>query len=479
MTAASLKIFEVTDTIATLKLGEARILNGSFNLIHTINLKNYDEILRELIPLVNNVNDSSTIKPQLQYQVDQIMESIARIRGTKRSRRSINWIGTAWKWLAGTPDATDWETILQNQNQLTYNSNQQYRINSEIMSVTNKLMERYNKILKQLGNTNDHRFEQMVFNKLVIIKEAINEIILAIELAKQKIVNTNLLSSDEILNILKEVNTLPYSNDIEAIEYAEPKVITNGLTILYVISLPKADERLYDHILIKPTIRNESQVYLEYEELLVNEEIYGVIGKCENFNDVTICKKNRLTTLQPGHCVTQLIRGFNARCDFQYNGKEIIEEITKNMIFLSNFHGDVITTSTARKLSGSFLLQYSNDTIRIKGLTFTNNEVRSPEVLPAFLQTNLTQANRKLNLEYLHDLQQNNIRKVQQLATSNNITTSINSVITIAVVLIIIAIIIFKKKKTQTERTFVAEITPKDLATNLTKLNVDLRDVDL
>ncbi|XP_037818405.1 uncharacterized protein LOC119608168 [Lucilia sericata] len=73
----------------------------------------------------------------------------------------------------------------------------------------------------------------------MVIKEEVNEVMRAAQMAKGGIVNSNVLDREEIHRIIDEIATLPYSNELEAIEYADPRVCTNGSMILYVLSLPK------------------------------------------------------------------------------------------------------------------------------------------------------------------------------------------------------------------------------------------------
>lgn len=452
-------------------------------MIHTINLKEYDEIIQQVIPLVNNDNVSEIMKPQLKYQLNQIMNGLIKIRGSNsRIPRSINWIGSAWKWLAGSPDATDWDNLLKAQNQLATNNNKQYKINHEVMALTNEIIRQYNHILKQLENKADINFEQVLFNKLGIIKEAINEIVLAIELAKRGIVNTNLLSQSNIEHIIKEVDTLPYSNDVEAVEFADPKVITNGQTVLYILSLPKTNDMVYDHLIVRPTIKNQTQVYLQYQELLVsirnNSSIFGIKSKCNNINKAVFCKANTLEKLEDNHCMNQLIRGVDAKCDFQFNQGEVIELINPNTIFLTNFNGTIKGEHVNKHLTGSFLVQYRNETICIKDQNFTSTQIDTSQVLPAYLQTNLSRTSMKHSFDYLHILHLNNTEKLQTLSSLNKASIAADATISFIILTTIVIVILITKKQCSTVS--VAAVT-QETACPIPplRLNIDLRDVDL
>lgn len=410
------------------------------------------------------------------------MESLKKLRGSKlRVQRSINWIGSAWKWLAGTPDATDWNNVLKSQNELINNNNKQYKINHEIMRVTNQVIEKYNIILKELGAA-DHQFEQVIFNKLGIIREALNEIVLAAEIAKKGIVNTNLLSRNDIQKILKETDTLPYANEIEAIEYSQPKVVTNGYIILYVLSVPKTSNQSFDHIITRPIAKNSKQVHLEYKDLLASEEIYGITGKCDILNNVTICERSELRRLDEEYCIFQLLKGVDAQCDVQFNKEEVIERIDENTIFLTNFNGEISSGNITRQLTGSFVIQHNNETVQIKGQSFISKGTTSTDVLPAIFQQNLTDRNARLNLEYIHELHLNNTQHIQTLLTNDDFSFTSNIIIFVTITVLIISVILkhMKKRFKSKNQNVVpkAKVIESPIIPPL-KLQVNLRDADL
>ncbi|KAI8117681.1 hypothetical protein CVS40_10492 [Lucilia cuprina] len=56
------------------------------------------------------------------------------MKGITRHKRSIDWVSSAWKWIAGNPDATDWNTILESHQKLIENNEQQYVVNKDLFS---------------------------------------------------------------------------------------------------------------------------------------------------------------------------------------------------------------------------------------------------------------------------------------------------------------------------------------------------------
>uniref|UniRef100_A0A1A9VAG1 Uncharacterized protein n=1 Tax=Glossina austeni TaxID=7395 RepID=A0A1A9VAG1_GLOAU len=78
-------------------------------------------------------------------------------------------------------------------------------------------------------------------NHIMFIKEYIEEIEVQVcQFAKSIVVKTDLLVTEGIHQIVSEVGLLPYSNEIEAIEYGKPTIFSNGTSLLYVVLIPKS-----------------------------------------------------------------------------------------------------------------------------------------------------------------------------------------------------------------------------------------------
>lgn len=445
LTASAIpSIFEYSNPIIFTRQGNGLIINGHFKIVHVLDLTNYETMLRKIMPIIQQINDTSILKPQLKHQMDRTIDLLQQLKGENpRAKRSINWIGSAWKWIAGTPDATDWDSVLSSQNNIVTNNNQQYKINKEIMSVTNQIIKNYNKILDQINDKPNDMYEQMIFNKLSIIKEAISEIILATQLARKGITNTNLLNRVEINRIIQEVESLPYTNEVEAIEYAEPMVISKGSIILYVLSFPKTNKEEYNRISIRSTVRNNKQIYLEFKEILIDQEHIFGIKEHSNIINTTLYKNSQLQQLPKDHCISQLIRDQTAKCDFRFNENQIIEELSEDTIFLTNFQGQIISSNFSRHLNGSFIIQYFNETIFINNQTFTNTGIKTTQVLPPLLQPNTIEKNIKIELEYLHHLHLNNTNKLKMLHSSSK-TSIIMDISIISIIILIIALLLLK-----------------------------------
>lgn len=436
-----MSIFHYNTPLVSIKEGNGNIICGSFNLIHQIDLGLYEDILSRIQLETKDIGSTSILKPQLAYQIGEISKLLGELRNhNQKTKRSINWIGSAWKWIAGSPDATDWDTILTSQNKIIENNNEQYKINKAITERIQQILKQHNEIQLHLEGKTEEVFQQTLFNRLQLLKEEVKEVVRAAQLAKGGIVNSNLMDRKEISRLINEIETLPYYNEIEAIEHAEPTMLIKDMIILYVISLPKTTGEEFHHLKLRSTIKNNQQIHLEYSEILINQrKIYGMINKCQSRREVTICRLNQIQELKEDHCINQLMKGFNAGCEFLFNEKEVIEPINDNTIFLNNFNGTIMQNGSDKQLEGNFLIQYQNETLEIKGWTFTNREIKTSQILPPMLQTNITRSGVKLNLEYLHNLQQKNIGQIDKLAVDHQL----NNATDIGIILTIIISVIF------------------------------------
>ncbi|XP_049301875.1 uncharacterized protein LOC125775383 [Bactrocera dorsalis] len=365
-TTATVDTYEYNSPLVTIKQGQGKVSKGTYKIIHTIDLNEYEKIAHEIRLTINHeISKTSILLPQLKHQLSEIDNLLSQLR-TKNitiQKRSINWIGSAWKWLAGNPDATDWDRILSTTHELTENSNIQYTTNEYLIKANNKILDSYNTIMDEISKDNRELFEQTLYNRLGIVKDEIAKIIMATQLAKQGIVHSQILNKEDIANVLSQTETLPFRNELQALKYAEPSMIVKDSLLLYVISLPQTEDIIFNNIIIRSTVKHLKRVYLEFTNLFISQnDKYGILGKCIEIDDTKICKRNQLQKLDKTHCIAQIHSGEKALCDYQYENKAIIELIEEGTLFLSNFIGNITYNNTSLKLNGTFLINFINET---------------------------------------------------------------------------------------------------------------------
>ena len=119
---------------------------------------------------------------------------------TNRTRRSIDQIGTVWKWIAGNPDRQDFEIVQDKINNLLSNNERQIVINNIINQKLNEVTTNTNKIMKTYEEFNpDNVKTTILLKRIEILKEEINNLINSISWSKAGISNPNMLTKNDML----------------------------------------------------------------------------------------------------------------------------------------------------------------------------------------------------------------------------------------------------------------------------------------
>lgn len=132
--------------------------------------------------------------------------------------------------------------------------------------------------------------------------------------------------------ILSEVETFPYVNEIEALDFATPTILAKDNMVLYIISLPKVQPESYNHILARTSVGSNSQVDISFDEMLVNQrDTFGIKYGCLLIRHSTVCKATSLAKIPEDSCVVRIIKGSKT------NVQEIVELVGGDTIFFNKF----------------------------------------------------------------------------------------------------------------------------------------------
>lgn len=242
-------------------------------------------------------------------------------------------------------------------------------------------------------------------------------------MAKSGIVNTNLLDQSEINRIIDELETMPYGNAIEAVEYGVPSVYTNGLLLLYILSIPKLERNSYNLLLTRAAITEGKQIDLGFDRILVNEaEAYGIKDACLSINNSTVCKRSEKD------CLTQILKGGSAKCNYRRTQEEIIEVLNEDVIYVTNFMGSIESKGKTQFLNGTYLLQLSNESVIIKNHTYSSSSIMKTQALPPVL-ANITHEDLLVDIKYVHEVSLKNINRLDKLGVRFNSSIGINVMI--------------------------------------------------
>jgi len=400
---AAVHVFKYDAPVIPLQNGVVWRINGVFKLAHVVNLERMQCVVNEL------TNEITTFNKQRRGMTST----------SPRRLRSIDWLGSAWKWVAGSPDGSDWNAILKAQGNVERNNDQQIRINTRLFDSTHESLHRLNDVIAKVNSIDgDFHATTAVLHKAIILAGEVNEMTRACQLAKTGVVNSNLLDHDEVETILSEVDSLPYQNMVEAVEFSRPTILTSGTSLLYILAMPKVTDRKYRLIYLDiGSISDGRQIVLEYNKLAVDaRETYAVLGNCLSIGNTTVFQEKDLHKLAEDSFVPRLVKGGHAACDYVRNDQEVVELIDDGMIFLTHFNGTVATSAKNYHLEGSFIVQYDNETITVGNRNYSSYSSTHLMSMPAVL-TQITATGYQLSLNYVHDFKLKNLQKLSNMST--------------------------------------------------------------
>ncbi len=325
-------------------------------------------------------------------------------------------------------------------------NNQQIVINKSVLERINNLTHITNIILSEV-KANDAiklELERNIERKLNYIKEDLKNVDYSIQWAKAKIVNSFILSNEEI-NVIKEKlerQKMPYINVIEAIEFSDVKIASNLSSIIYIVKVPITSEENCKSLIIKPVKQDNKVIKLENKNLIVcQKNIYNIKNSCKNLNDVSICKQENIEEVTQSSCIPNLLKGYSANCT-TINGHHIptIEEINHGLILINSYNGTIEVDQDIINLHGTFLIKYDNATVTVNGKSYINKSQFFAKPLPAVVNSANTTANLEevLSLQYLKELNVANIREINAINTKHKISVFTESVIIILLVAMVL-----------------------------------------
>lgn len=286
---AEVRILDYSNAqLVTIERGTAKLQTGTFRIIHEIDIDKYNYILEDIESRAHMEELSKNPNyPFISLLISQIRIHLSNLKIESRSKRSLNFIGSAWKWIAGNPDHEDHEIVVNKLNNALENNNNQILINKLTIERINEITNITNHITKELQNDKNKGVEAFLRlkYKLEILKEEIVNIAYAIHWAKANIINSYIMSREEI-DIAKQIfekDDIPFVNLDEALEFSEVKVATNSKLIIYIINLPTVGPQICKSIDIRAVKKNNTINKINFNSLLDCEKtLYGILKPCKN-----------------------------------------------------------------------------------------------------------------------------------------------------------------------------------------------------
>lgn len=398
----------------------------------------------ETLNISKNILESGG-KVALKYDAEEILHLIDTLRVHHRHARSLNFLGTGLKYIAGTPDADDLNRLQKIQGKLIDNNEKQILINSELQEKINNITYTLNTILadKKKEISSNSNFLELVLHRNRIIINELNNVIHSVSLAKFKVVSPTLLSSNEIQSVIMKESYANISVS-DVINDASLKAMQDDQVLYFLIKYPRIDI-VCKKLNIFPVIHNNSVINLET----------NVVGKCRNhYESLKNCRKTTFSffcePMEEAKCVKSLFLNATALCGTTtaFHIEPIIE-IDEGLVIINNIFAQIRENNgPIFDINGTYLILFE-DMVNINGINFSNhkkNSYMSPEV-PISQKINFSEHISLLSLPYLNHISSKNlehIKDINQDLKIQNISTLIMS--TLLTVFLIICVAIFIKR---------------------------------
>lgn len=403
-------------------------------MIHPINLTTIKETIELFNFAVNNSDlEDSLFEHVIKKKIDKINLSFNRIIPSRRYKRWES-LGKAWKYVSGSPDADDLKVINSSINSLTIENNNQIHINNVFEKRMNNLTRTFNFLVdneQNLENVTFKSFDSLNFvfklDELLYYLEVVEE---SITLARRSIPSSRIILGHELEAIHQTLNNSGFGlNSVDSIlNIASAYAMFNKDTFIYILKIPRIKDIPYTLSFIEPIIADGYRIHLPAQYYLKGQTSFISRTPCSKLKALFVCSRSNLEPLT--ECLQQLTSGKTSSCPMEriYEGKTIRKIDDGNIVI----HGDNITLtsncSVTRFLSGSYLIQHPNCTLKLDNEEYTSTDLDIQPFAPTIgIKVNPTKVLNHIPLKHLQELHLEHRNHIELLnLTTKNIHWKLN-----------------------------------------------------
>lgn len=382
VTAQQLVIQKIEDSpVLLIKEKECKIQTGTMKMIHPINMTVIENTIQLLTSTsYNKLSETNPLTNIVKLKIKQLYNTYYGLRPKRHRRKRWDAIGTAFKFIAGTPDAQDLRIINFTMNELITQNNEQYKVNMQLDERVSRLTDTINKVIENsLSN-------KLIFNEIETITTILNidninhlldNIQDAITLSKSSLVSNKILSLKELNTVKTLLQDQGVTIDFpdEALQFVIPKLALKDDTLLYMLNVPRLENTTSIILRIYPLVTNNRILHQYPTHVIKRSNLLYTTTKPDDF----VQKSSYLSELHD-NCLTFLINGKQANCSSIMQNKTTQQLITENSILISNAKGQNLQSNCGpdnRTLNGNLLVTFTNCTVVFNGQTFKNTELVS------------------------------------------------------------------------------------------------------
>lgn len=443
--------------------GDLVIWESCGHIKHVTNLTLY-ELIRDETANATSHFPKSHMKKLLDADISEISRLIQTVNTHHRQARSLNALGTALKYIAGTPDHGDFERITNTAEQLITSQDRQFTINTEVQKEINSLTIMVNKILKsekQREIDTGNLYDILLARNRAVIMELEN-LITSITFAKIGVLNSIILNNNEINVVIKNEHFTNLSV-ADVMSVSKIKIVQYNNIIYFLIRYPIPKFRC-KKIIIFPVAHGHKILHLHDSTIAVCQNHTLAVRSCSD-TIPTFCLPSSATS-----CALQLMTRNTANCNTTFNDLAPITSMGDGMVVINDQVAVVEENNEAPiTVNGTYLITF-RDRVKINGTTYYNENATVP-LQPEISRVsviNLTQHIEVLSASYLHHINLQNLRHISHLqrAVDQGRTAGLSS---IGVLLIVGLLAYLLRRRAVTKRkifiTKSVEVAIKNAAT--------------
>lgn len=411
----------------------------------------------------------------LKQQHSEIAHILRTLQIPKRHVRAINFLGSALKFVAGTPDHDDYTLLLTKQNTLIENSNKQNKINSDLQERINEISKQINELKKAIQRTktlDKTPVFEILTNRNILIINYLNNLALSIVLAKNNLINPLILDEIDLNNLIEHENLQISISNILLV--SKIKVLQNNNVIHYILKVPQIS-KFCDFLNIFPVSHDNKIVQIPTSTAAKCKDTSFPVNECVKTTTESICKP--LTS----PCMTDLLNSDVASCPTENSHHlPLIQQVNDGTIILNNVYPTTIIEKDNIVVRGTVLLIFS-DIIQINKTVFKNlKNLSNLEVHPPKLLTLIPlQHTDKISLPYLHELNIQNtdlIKNINEDLESHTVLwwIAISLILTFSIMMLAIILKLLCCKKAERNPTKI--LSSEELKAMLDNINIRVED---
>lgn len=446
-------------------------------MIHRINLKSLEDN-------IDHVEKNMKLFKTIEHLEQTLWEKTTLARTKLRSliphrtkRGLINALGTAIKFITGNPDNNDLEIMQESlgilktqENKLVNNQMKQIKINtlfeSKINNITDSIRKISLKISKEYntvqGLRSDLEFVNLIWNtdKIIHILEDIEE---QIELARVGLINKNILSLEEKLEISEKLKkqklNLNYLDEI--FQYTSASIGISGNQAALLVKTPILDSRTYDLLGLHTLRINESRIDTYINMVTKHGNVvYYQPTECD------ICDNDYPIE---DECIYKILTQQKPTCPLIKSKQTTqIKEIKQGIILIDTTETMEVKDScgNSRMVNDATIIETENCTIKVRNFTFHGqpDETHQDEYLIPIYSKPLPEGNLTIPDDESLILRIQNLEELSEVQLSSHNThqwvTIGGSTLLILTFVCFFSIYLYKKARKRKDAT---KITPQFL----------------